>query len=125
MLNGDGFADPFGGPGGDEPDLFVLTITGFDAGAAVTGTVDFVLADYTFADDAFDYVVDTWTWVDLTSLGSVSSLGFSLASTDTSGPFLDTPAYFAMDGLVLVPEPGTGVLLAVGLALLAGRRRRS
>jgi hypothetical protein len=123
MQNGDLFADPFGGPGGAEPDFLILTITGFDAFDAATGAVDFVLADYRFEDGADDYIVDSWTWVDLSALGSAAALGFSLASSDTSGGFLNTPAYFAMDELVFAPEPGTGVLLAFGLALLAPRRR--
>jgi len=128
MLNGDQFADPFGGPDGSEPDFFRLTVTGRDASDAVTGSVEVALADYTFENDALDFIVMDWTWVDLSPLGDVASLDFALASSDVSGGFLNTPSYFAMDDLVIVPEPGTGALLAFGLGVLArrrGRRRRA
>jgi hypothetical protein len=122
--NGDDFvATPFGGEDGNAEDFFILTITGFDASEGVTGSVDFVLADYRFADNALDYLIDEWTWVDLSALGDVAALAFHLTSSDTSGGFLNTPAYFAMDGLVYTPEPGTGALLALGLGFLARRRR--
>lgn len=124
MRDGDAFAKQFGGPSGDDPDWFTLTISGYDAAGVLTGTVDFDLADFRFADGSLDYIVDEWTWVDLTSLGAVKELGFALSSSDTSGGFLNTPGYFAMDGLTIVPEPGTAVLVGVGLALLAAGHRR-
>jgi len=120
MLNGDAFSKKFGGVSGDDEDWFLLTIEGFD-GATSTGTVEFYLADYRFADNGLDYIVDSWTWVDLASLGAVTSLDFSLTSTDNGMFGMNTPAYFAMDGMV--PEPMSLSLLALaGVALL--RRRR-
>ena len=44
-------AKKFGGTTGNDQDWFLLTITGY-AGASVTGTVDFYLADYRFANNA-------------------------------------------------------------------------
>ena len=89
--------------------------------------MDFYLADFRFADNALDYVVDSWTWVDLSSLGVVSSLSFSLASSDVGQFGMNTPAYFAMDNLAVaaVPEPSQAAMLLGGLALvgLAVRRR--
>jgi hypothetical protein len=126
MLNGDGFAKKFGGDSGNDADYFKLQITGLDALGASTGTVDFYLADYRFADNSLDYVVTDWRQVDLTGLGSVSALAFSLDSSD-SGPYgINTPAYFALDSLAVaaVPEPEQFALMLAGLALVAGVARR-
>lgn len=124
MLNGDAYAKMFGGQTGDDNDWFLLTITGKDVTGEVTDTVEFYLADFTFGDNGQDYIINDWTFVDLTSLGSnVQSLEFSLTSSDTGTYGMNTPAYFAMDNLTVVPEPSTFVLLAVGLlAVLAWRR---
>jgi len=121
MLEGDDFADPFGGETGTDPDFFALTISGYDASGSLTGAVEFLLADYRFADD---YVITDWTYVDLSGLGAVETLDFTLESSDTDFGFINTPAYFAMDDLVIVPEPASGSLVLLGLAglALAGRR---
>jgi hypothetical protein len=124
MLDGDGFAKQFGGVTGHDPDFLSLSITGLDAGGLPTGSVEFLLADYRFEDDALDYVVLDWTFVDLSSLGGVRALDFVIASSDTAFGFVNTPAYFALDDLQIVPEPGTGVLAAAGLVLLGARGRR-
>ncbi len=65
-----------------------------------------------------------WTFLDLSSLGTVKSLDFTIVSSDTAFGFINTPVYFAMDGLLLVPKPGSGGLLALGLGALAAARRR-
>ena len=105
MLNGDAYSKNFGGDSGDDPDWFLLTITGKDASGAVVDSVGFYLADYQFADNSQDYIVNTWKYVDLTELGIVKSLEFSLSSSDVGSYGMNTPAYFAMD--TVVPEPGT------------------
>jgi len=118
----------FGGATGDDPDWFLLTITGKDSSDAVTGTVDFYLADYRFDDNSLDYIVDEWTWVDLTSLGGATKLEFDLDSSDVGTWGMNTPAYFAMDDLHSVPEPST-LAIFMGGGLVVGaisflRRRR-
>lgn len=127
MLDGDAFAKQFGGASGDDPDWLLLTISGYDAANAPTGSVGVYLADYRFADNALDYILDQWLWVDLTGLGEVKSLDFALSGSDVGEFGLNTPAYFALDDLVVVPEPGTAALLAAGLIWLArnGGRARS
>jgi len=124
MRDGDSFAKKFGGASGNDPDYFLLAITGRDAANAITGSVEFALADYRFADNALDYIVTEWTFVDLAGLGAVRALEFELTSSDQSFGFLNTPSYFALDDLAFapVPEPASGALLAIGLALLARRR---
>jgi hypothetical protein len=131
MLYGDQFAKKFGGPDGTDPDWFLLTISGFDASGNFTGSVDFYLADYRDPDPANKYIISDWTTVDLTPLGNAQTLSFGLTSTDNDPVFgMNTPAYFAIDNLVVSsdgrvasnPEPGSLVLAAVGLsALLAVR----
>jgi len=122
MLNGDAYAKKFGGSSSDDEDWFLLTITGKDVGGVASGTVDFYLADYRFADNSQDYIVNAWEYVDLISLGVVKSLEFSLSSSDVGEYGMNTPAYFALD--TILPEPATMVLLALG-GLLISKRKKS
>jgi hypothetical protein len=106
MLNGDSFAKKFGGESGDDPDYFKVIIKGVDEEAAYTGTVEFYLADFRFEDNNQDYIVDAWTWVDLTSLGNVVGLEFSIDSSDAGAYGINTPAYFAFDNINDITDPG-------------------
>ena len=130
MLNGDPFAKKFGGTTGNDPDFFLLTITGTSASGLPTGAVNFYLADYRFADNSLDYVVKEWTTVNLSSLSAdTTKLSYALTSSDNDPVFgINTPAYFAADNLVLtpVPEPGAALLLAAGgVGAWRMRRRRA
>ncbi|MCX5647075.1 MAG: DUF4465 domain-containing protein [Phycisphaerae bacterium] len=103
MLHGSAFSKKFGGPTGDDQDWLKLTIIGLDAAGQATGTVDFYLADLRFADNAKDYILRSWAFVNLTSLGEVKTLQFNLDSSD-KGPFgLNTPTYACID--TIVPQP--------------------
>lgn len=121
MQNGDAFAKKFGGVTGNDPDFFLLSIearSGLNGTGTILGTVPFYLADYRFADNSLDYIVNTWKSVDLTALpAATQSLTFDLTSSD-NGPFgMNTPSYFALDSLVVaVPEPGAVGLMTVALA---------
>ncbi len=123
--------DGFGAVKGpfDAGDYFKVTVWGFDAGGAPTGSLDVYLADYRSADSDDWYALDTWTAFDLSSLGAVHGLGFDLDSTDTGDFGMNTPAYFALDDLGFNPVPIPGAVWLFGSALLglAGwkRRRRS
>ncbi len=107
LLNGSPFSKEFGGAAGTDEDWFKLTVTGKDAVGQITGTVDFYLADFRFADSEQDYILDTWAFVSLRSLGQVKSLEFSLASSDTGAFGMNTPAYFCLDSLISDPAPTT------------------
>jgi Domain of unknown function (DUF4465) len=127
MLNGDFYSKKFGGATGDDQDWFKLTISGWN-GVTLLGTVDFYLADYRFANNAQDYVLSSWTNVDLSSFGgNVSKLTFALSSSDNGMYGMNTPAYFAADDIVAfaaVPEPAAVAALVGVLPLALALRRR-
>jgi Domain of unknown function (DUF4465) len=126
MRDGDAFAKKFGGPTGNDPDFFKLTISGLSESNAPTGSVDFYLADYRFANNALDYIVSAWTLVDLSSLPQTTrKLQFTLASSDNGAFGMNTPSYLAVDNLTTtVPEPAVGMFLIMTAAGLAWRRQR-
>jgi len=100
MRDGDGFAKKFGGATGNDADWFLLTIQGADSlGNLTSNSVEFYLADYRFADNTQDYIVNTWEYVDLTSLGRVVSLNFTLTSSDADSFGINTPAFFCIDDI--------------------------
>ena len=110
MKNGEGPATKF-----DDEDWFKLTITGKDESGSSTGTINFFLADA-------GHIVNTWEYVNLSTLGAIKSLEFSLSSSDNDPVYgMNTPAYFAMD--TVVPEPATIVLFCIGGLLLRRRRK--
>jgi hypothetical protein len=100
MLHGSAFSKKFGGAKGDDPDWFKLSITGLDASGHETGRVEFYLADYRFTDNTKDYLLKSWAFVDLSSLGEVKALQFNLDSSDKTGPYLNTPSYVCVDTIV-------------------------
>jgi hypothetical protein len=127
----DGSSPPgkkFGGEDGSDPDFLLLTIQGYYDGDLKPQSVDFYLADYRFDNNNQDYIIDEWTYVDLTGLGNVDSLIFSLSSSDTGQFGINTPTYFCIDQFIttdlmtnveeadntpfvkLSPNPATSVL---------------
>jgi uncharacterized protein DUF4465 len=132
MLRGDSFARKFGDDPTtvgvvetDFPDFFKLTIGGETAsGQPLATTIDVYLADYRFANDTDDFVLDTWQTVSLASLAGASRLTFALESSDV-GPFgSNTPGYFAVDNLIFadVPEPSGVLLVAAAVGILGALR---
>lgn len=91
ILNGDGMSDDGGAPFGDN-DYFTLTIHGSLNGKAVNSEVTVELAK------GKTYIQE-WTYVDLSSLGKVDAITFSLASSKKNSSGMTTPAYFAFDDL--------------------------
>lgn len=126
MLSGDSFAKKFGGASGNDADWLKLSVTGL-IGNAVSGTVDFYLADYRFIDNSLDYILSSWEWLDLSSLGQIDAMEFAMTSSDTGAYGMNTPAYFAIDDLTVtaVPLPTTIWFMASGLLALLGFNRRA
>ena len=123
MKKGDAYAKIFGGETGTDADWFKATFTGFLEDEAV-GAVDFYLADYRLDNSAEDYIVDTWEWGDLSSLGIVDQVEITMASSDTGGAGINTPTYVAIDNITLVPEPASFAMLGLaGWAMLLRRRK--
>ena len=86
ILNGDGMSEGAFGAN----DYFTLTINAFLNGEAVNNEVKVDLAKGT------EYIHD-WTYVDLSSLGEIDVLTFSLASSKNNAGGMTTPAYFCID----------------------------
>ena len=99
MLNGDGYAKKFGGEDGSDEDWFKLTVYGISEAGDTTGTVEYYLADFRSENSSEDYIVNDWEWIDLSSLGEIIKLRFSLSSTDVGDWGMNTPAYFCFDRL--------------------------
>lgn len=100
MKDGDAFAKKFGGASGNEPDFFMLTVKGYSNGVEKQDSVNFYLADFRFADNNQDYILNAWAWVDLQALGNVDSLNFRLYSSDVGQFGMNTPSFFAVDNLI-------------------------
>ena len=103
MMQGDWVAKPFGGADGTDPDFFKLLVWGTNNGVS-TDSIEFYLADYRYDEAENDYLIKTWQWVDLTSLGKVDSLMFGLESSDVGEWGMNTPAYFCLDNLLVLPD---------------------
>ncbi len=130
MQNGDAFAKKFGGVSGDDPDYLRVRAYGVDAfGDILPDVPEFYLSDFRFADNAQDYILNTWELFDLSSLTGAVSIHFNLETTDVGMFGSNTPMFFAIDDLQLaplaVPEPSSALLaLAAAGGLWRLRRRK-
>jgi len=97
VRDGDAFSKKFGGFSGDDHDYLRLTFKAYEDGQLKQDSVDFYLADYRFDDNSQDYIINEWTYLDLSSLGDVDSLEVSMISTDIGAFGMNTPAYFCVD----------------------------
>ncbi|MEO6833725.1 MAG: DUF4465 domain-containing protein [Chitinophagaceae bacterium] len=102
MYDGDAFAKKFGGPSGNDPDWFKLTIRGYDTkGVYPSDSTEFYLADFRFADNSKDYIIHDWTPINVPFKynQSLDSVTFNLSSSDTGMFGINTPLYFALDNV--------------------------
>ena len=105
MKDGDFVAKKFGGASGNDADWFKLTVRKWYNGTMTNDSAEFYLADYRFSNNAQDYIVKTWQWVDLSGLGNVDSLKFILTSSDNGSFGMNTPAFFCMDNFITADSP--------------------
>lgn len=105
MRDGDAFAKKFGGPTGNDPDYFILTIHNWYNGNLSNDSVNFYLADFRSANNAQDYIVNNWQWVDLSGLGNTDSLIFTLYSSDIGTFGINTPLFYCIDNLTTADSP--------------------
>lgn len=94
MANGDAIAKQFG-----KGDWFKLTATGHDDDGNITGTKEFYLADCRSEDNTEWFILNDWAFMDLSSLGKVRQISFTLSSSDNGTWGMNTPAYFCYDNL--------------------------
>ena len=109
MLNGDGYGKVFGSPtdaqgnvdGTNGEDYLRLWVIAENFDGTAKDSVEFYMADYRFANNNDDYIVDTWMNIDLTNLSVVpSKLSFRLESTDNDPQWgIKTPNYIAIDNI--------------------------
>lgn len=107
ILEGDAVAKKFGGPSGNDPDYYYVSIHGYQNGEFMKDSVVFYLADYRFEDNSKDYVINEWTRVDLSRLNGADSLEFVTYSSDVGQFGKNTPTYFCIDDFDYGPGAST------------------
>ncbi len=98
MKNGDTFEPAFTA---SNKDWFKLTIRNYHGGVLAADSAEVYLADFRYADTNQNYILNTWMWVNLSSLGNTDSLAFFLHSTQNGTFGMNTPAFFCIDNLTL------------------------
>ncbi|MBO4826158.1 MAG: DUF4465 domain-containing protein [Prevotella sp.] len=105
-VHGDGFGSPF-----VEGDYFEIIAHGVASDGSET-TVSMNLVEFT---DGELKAVNDWTFFDLSSLGKVESVYFTLNSTDIGDYGMNTAAYFCMDNFqVKVADSGVEPIVTTG-----------
>ena len=108
MLNGDFAGKQFGSvndsngnpDGTNGEDFFKVWIIAEDYAGTAKDSVEFYLADYRFADNTQDYIVNDWNYIDFISFGfSTARVSFRFESSDMGAWGINTPVYFALDDI--------------------------
>lgn len=125
MRDGDAYGKQFGSPndalgnpdGTNGEDWFLLQIIPLDENDNLLGdTIDFYLADFRFADDNDDYIVNTWETLTFDNVVA-KKLAFKLTSSDVGINGMNTPSYFAFDNLVASPTVGVESVAKIEAAI--------
>ena len=84
-------------------DYCTLTAHGVDAEGEDCGTVVYYMADYRDEDSTKWFVNRDWAWMDLSELGAVKSIYFTMETTDVSDWGANTTFYFGLDQITIRP----------------------
>lgn len=101
ILNGDLLSietDGTIGKGFATGDSVVLTAHGY-VNNMETASTSIFLADYTNRDEIEHYILQDWKYFDLSSLGKVQFVRFTMESSKSNKQGMTTPAYFALDNI--------------------------
>ncbi len=111
-VHGDGFGRAF-----EEGDYFELTAHGVDADGNEK-SVSINLVEFT---NGQLQALNDWTFFDLSSLGEVESVYFTLNSTDSGAYGMNTAAYFCMDKFQVNDTP-TAISTVASSKEVAGKK---
>lgn len=98
MKNGDSFAKKFNAK---DKDFFKVWVKGYTSGK-VKDSLEVYLANYQYADSTQNFIQKEWKTIDLSKFVAIDSLNFTLESSDTSGIWMNTPAYFTIDNIKFI-----------------------
>lgn len=102
MTKGDGYAHKF-----EKGDWLKIIAKGKTASGEIREK-EFYLADMRSENQAEHFILNTWKWFDLRSLGCVKSITFNFDGSDKGSYGLNTPAYFCMDDFGAF-DPNAGI----------------
>ena len=97
MKNGDQFAKKFTA---QDKDFLKVLIRGYAAGK-IKDSIEVYLANFQSTNPSEHYIQKSWKKVDLSKLNPVDSVNFKLESSDNSPYGMNTPAYFAIDNIII------------------------
>lgn len=110
MKEGSAFSKKFGGSSGNDSDYFRVIISAWKNGGNPADTsIEVYLADFRSKDNSKDYILKTWSYVNLEMFGMVDSFSFYFESSDTGAFGINTPQYLCLDNFGQTP---VGILQA-------------
>ena len=84
-------------------DYCTLTAHGVNAEGEDCGTVVYYMADYRDEDSTKWFINRDWAWMDLSELGAVKSIYFTMETTDVGDFGANTTFYFGLDQITIRP----------------------
>ena len=97
MKNGDQYAKQFNEK---DKDYLKLWIIGYMGGKA-KDSLSYNLADFSLLDNSKHYIQKPWKKIETSKLSEIEEVRFRLESTDNGDWGMNTPAYFAIDNIVI------------------------